>query len=200
MATQDGKAGGNPASTSPTDTNIFHGEAEGLVFLRSAEYRAPEALHDKGVMLEFDDLEKYQFVLNAAADIMPLNQTWEMPAEPVTEMLEYRDHKTVKLADSGLAGEESLTEMKTAETGTYRAMGTSVEDASMSGMSLATWANSMVENEASNGDTSCGEAYSDQPLPCDNGTDGFDPHIPPDDKESLGSVHAMVNHAEEQLG
>ena len=41
-------------------------------------------------MLEFDDLEKYQFVLNAAADIMPLNQTWEMPAEPVTEMLEYR--------------------------------------------------------------------------------------------------------------
>ena len=38
------------------------------------------------------------------------------------------------------------------------------------------------------------------PLPCDNGTDGFDPHIPPDDKESLGSVHAMVNHAEEQLG
>ncbi|KAL6313911.1 hypothetical protein AAG906_010330 [Vitis piasezkii] len=28
-------------------------------------------------------------------------------------------------------------------------------------------------------------------LPCDNGTDGFDPHIPPDDKESLGSVHAM---------
>lgn len=106
-------------------------------------------------MLEFDDLEKYQFVLNAAADIMPLNQTWEMPAEPVTEMLEYRgsswfcigycsshgmltlpgdraswpetksliltvDHKTVKLADSGLAGEESLTEMKTAETGTYR--------------------------------------------------------------------------------
>ena len=37
-------------------------------------------------------------------------------------------------------------------------------------------------------------------LPCDKGTDGFDPHIPPDDKESLGSVHAMVNHAEEQLG
>ena len=47
---------------------------------------------------------------------------------------------------------------------TSGAMGTSVEDASMSGMSLATWANSMVENEASNGDTSCGEAYSDQPV------------------------------------
>lgn len=32
------------------------------------------------------------------------------------------DHKTVKLADLGLAREESLTEMMTAETGTYRWM------------------------------------------------------------------------------
>ncbi|MFQ6630832.1 hypothetical protein Gotur_008627 [Gossypium turneri] len=32
------------------------------------------------------------------------------------------DHKTVKLADFGLAREESLTEMMTAETGTYRWM------------------------------------------------------------------------------
>jgi serine/threonine protein kinase len=32
------------------------------------------------------------------------------------------DHRTVKLADFGLAREESLTEMMTAETGTYRWM------------------------------------------------------------------------------
>jgi len=32
------------------------------------------------------------------------------------------DHKAVKLADFGLAREESLTEMMTAETGTYRWM------------------------------------------------------------------------------
>ena len=32
------------------------------------------------------------------------------------------DHKTVKLADFGLAREESLTDMMTAETGTYRWM------------------------------------------------------------------------------
>lgn len=32
------------------------------------------------------------------------------------------DHKIVKLADFGLAREESLTEMMTAETGTYRWM------------------------------------------------------------------------------
>jgi serine/threonine protein kinase len=32
------------------------------------------------------------------------------------------DHKTVKLADFGLAREESLIEMMTAETGTYRWM------------------------------------------------------------------------------
>ncbi|KAM0033243.1 putative dual-specificity kinase TKL-Pl-4 family [Helianthus debilis subsp. tardiflorus] len=32
------------------------------------------------------------------------------------------DHKSVKLADFGLAREESLTEMMTAETGTYRWM------------------------------------------------------------------------------
>ena len=32
------------------------------------------------------------------------------------------DRKTVKLADFGLAREESLTEMMTAETGTYRWM------------------------------------------------------------------------------
>ena len=32
------------------------------------------------------------------------------------------DQKTVKLADFGLAREESLTEMMTAETGTYRWM------------------------------------------------------------------------------
>lgn len=32
------------------------------------------------------------------------------------------DHKTVKLVDFGLAREESVTEMMTAETGTYRWM------------------------------------------------------------------------------
>lgn len=32
------------------------------------------------------------------------------------------DHKRVKLTDFGLAREESLTEMMTAETGTYRWM------------------------------------------------------------------------------
>lgn len=32
------------------------------------------------------------------------------------------DHRTVKLADFGLAREETLTEMMTAETGTYRWM------------------------------------------------------------------------------
>ncbi|CAL5370503.1 unnamed protein product [Camellia sinensis] len=37
------------------------------------------------------------------------------------------DHKTVKLADFGLAREESLTEMMTAETGTYRWMAPEVQ-------------------------------------------------------------------------
>lgn len=37
-------------------------------------------------------------------------------------MLLTADHKTVKLADFGLAREESVTEMMTAETGTYRWM------------------------------------------------------------------------------
>lgn len=37
------------------------------------------------------------------------------------------DHRTVKLADFGLAREESLTEMMTAETGTYRWMAPEVK-------------------------------------------------------------------------
>lgn len=37
------------------------------------------------------------------------------------------DHKTVKLADFGLAREESVTEMMTAETGTYRWMAPEVK-------------------------------------------------------------------------
>ena len=42
---------------------------------------------------------------------------------PLTEnLILTADHKTVKLADFGLAREESLTEMMTAETGTYRWM------------------------------------------------------------------------------
>ncbi|KAF5746899.1 serine/threonine-protein kinase HT1-like [Tripterygium wilfordii] len=39
------------------------------------------------------------------------------------------DHKTVKLADFGLAREETLTEMMTAETGTYRWMAPEVKSA-----------------------------------------------------------------------
>lgn len=39
------------------------------------------------------------------------------------------DRKTVKLADFGLAREESLTEMMTAETGTYRWMAPEVVSA-----------------------------------------------------------------------
>lgn len=42
------------------------------------------------------------------------------------------DHKTVKLADFGLAREESLTEMMTAETGTYRWMAPEVLSSSIS--------------------------------------------------------------------
>lgn len=41
---------------------------------------------------------------------------------PPENLLLTADHKTVKLADFGLAREESLTEMMTAETGTYRWM------------------------------------------------------------------------------
>lgn len=42
---------------------------------------------------------------------------------PIAEnLILTEDHKTVKLADFGLAREESLTEMMTAETGTYRWM------------------------------------------------------------------------------
>lgn len=42
---------------------------------------------------------------------------------PFTEnLILTADHKTVKLADFGLAREESLLEMMTAETGTYRWM------------------------------------------------------------------------------
>lgn len=41
---------------------------------------------------------------------------------PAENLLLTEDHKTVKLADFGLAREESLTEMMTAETGTYRWM------------------------------------------------------------------------------
>ncbi|GKV07806.1 hypothetical protein SLEP1_g19525 [Rubroshorea leprosula] len=41
---------------------------------------------------------------------------------PVENLILTADHRTVKLADFGLAREESLTEMMTAETGTYRWM------------------------------------------------------------------------------
>lgn len=37
-------------------------------------------------------------------------------------------------------------------------------------------------------------------CPCENDTDGFHPLIQPNDKESSGLAHAMVNHAEERLG
>ena len=167
-----------------------------------------------------------------------------MPAEPVTEMLEYRgsswfcigycsshgmltlpgdraswpetkswiltiDHKTVKLADSGLAGEESLTEMKTAEAGTYRWIAPGLySTVTWKHGRLRRWSPSfttswhrsrwtwdwwqlqgpwelrwrthlcqewvwqpgrilwlkMRRRGLSNGDTSCGEAYSDQPV------------------------------------
>lgn len=40
----------------------------------------------------------------------------------IDNLLLTEDQKTVKLADFGLAREESLTEMMTAETGTYRWM------------------------------------------------------------------------------
>lgn len=47
---------------------------------------------------------------------------------PTENLLLTADHKTVKLADFGLAREESLTEMMTAETGTYRWMAPEVEN------------------------------------------------------------------------
>ncbi|CAL9248382.1 Protein kinase-like domain superfamily [Arabidopsis thaliana x Arabidopsis arenosa] len=57
--------------------------------------RAMECLHSHGIIHR--DLKPENLILSA-------------------------DHKTVKLADFGLAREESLTEMMTAETGTYRWM------------------------------------------------------------------------------
>ncbi|XP_062170325.1 serine/threonine-protein kinase STY13 [Alnus glutinosa] len=57
--------------------------------------RAMECLHSHGIIHR--DLKPENLLLNA-------------------------EHKTVKLADFGLAREESLTEMMTAETGTYRWM------------------------------------------------------------------------------
>ncbi|KAK4401156.1 Serine/threonine-protein kinase STY13 [Sesamum angolense] len=50
-------------------------------------------------------------------NVRPRRLTWQGKNLLLTE-----DHKTVKLADFGLAREESLTEMMTAETGTYRWM------------------------------------------------------------------------------
>lgn len=51
--------------------------------------------------------------------LLAIRQSCSLFAE---NLLLTADHRTVKLADFGLAREESLTEMMTAETGTYRWM------------------------------------------------------------------------------
>lgn len=50
------------------------------------------------------------------------NRITSFPLPFAENLILTADHKTVKLADFGLAREESLTEMMTAETGTYRWM------------------------------------------------------------------------------
>lgn len=51
-----------------------------------------------------------------------LHQCLENPFTDADNLLLTANHKSVKLADFGLAREESVTEMMTAETGTYRWM------------------------------------------------------------------------------
>ncbi|KAF2552731.1 hypothetical protein F2Q68_00036370 [Brassica cretica] len=72
--------------------------------------RAMECLHSHGIIHR--DLKPENLILSA-------------------------DHKTVKLADFGLAREESLTEMMTAETGTYRWMAPELPFEGMSNLQAA---------------------------------------------------------------
>ncbi|KAG6790091.1 hypothetical protein POTOM_006237 [Populus tomentosa] len=72
--------------------------------------RAMECLHSHGIIHR---------------DLKPASRlllTTSFPFLFTENLILTADHKTVKLADFGLAREESLTEMMTAETGTYRWM------------------------------------------------------------------------------
>ncbi|MBA0791523.1 hypothetical protein Gohar_016098, partial [Gossypium harknessii] len=77
--------------------------------------RAMECLHSHGIIHR--DL-KPDIVLLTLIRLRDPNKFCPI----VENLILTEDHKTVKLADFGLAREESLTEMMTAETGTYRWM------------------------------------------------------------------------------
>lgn len=67
----------------------------------------------------FTSLLKHNALVSYNIFLLDLFLIWAAFAE---NMLLTADQKTIKLIDLGLAREETLTEMMTAETGTYRWM------------------------------------------------------------------------------
>ncbi|CAI0456347.1 unnamed protein product [Linum tenue] len=86
--------------------------------------RAMECLHSHGIIHR--DLKPGMLKSLAGCSGFLLSLNLCSFSDPtllsVDNLLLTADHRTVKLADFGLAREESLTEMMTAETGTYRWM------------------------------------------------------------------------------
>ncbi|KAL6507298.1 hypothetical protein OROGR_023493 [Orobanche gracilis] len=87
--------------------------------------RAMECLHSHGI-IHRDLKPEGNFVISGNSspetEISKPFLKSEVEKALLKNLLLTADHKTVKLADFGLAREESLTEMMTAETGTYRWM------------------------------------------------------------------------------
>ncbi|KAJ6775810.1 SERINE-THREONINE PROTEIN KINASE [Salix koriyanagi] len=73
--------------------------------------------------IHFEDLNEFLSLESSFAQFVAKNAPSSLHSDKQPEnLILTADHKTVKLADFGLAREESLTEMMTAETGTYRWM------------------------------------------------------------------------------
>lgn len=85
--------------------------------------RAMECLHSHGIIHR--DLKPGYTVLKTNTTLSRLSKLKKkllIFLDFAENLILTADYKTVKLADFGLAREESLTEMMTAETGTYRWM------------------------------------------------------------------------------
>ncbi|KAG7033090.1 Serine/threonine-protein kinase HT1, partial [Cucurbita argyrosperma subsp. argyrosperma] len=90
--------------------------------------RAMECLHSHGIihrdlkpgilLLTLDRMDSNMLLLR----MIDHSNSKDIVFRPPENLILTGDHKTVKLTDFGLAREESVTEMMTAETGTYRWM------------------------------------------------------------------------------
>uniref|UniRef100_A0A803L3D8 Protein kinase domain-containing protein n=1 Tax=Chenopodium quinoa TaxID=63459 RepID=A0A803L3D8_CHEQI len=85
--------------------------------------------------LELNVVLSYALDIARAMDCLHANGIIHRDLKP-DNLLLTANHKSVKLADFGLAREETLTEMMTAETGTYRWMAPEVERPGVAGTEL----------------------------------------------------------------